>query len=195
MFGHMTESNQPLESPENRQRQTTGKFQWNYASQNTAQNFITSYEFINFPWTLKFFTDIQHNIISKVQHRHLPCEGAYWIPQEYLQWIVRIWAGLGLDSLTFSIFLFHFRPFKSLSVNYAFLWLWATEMSNMEWNGITWLALHKLMANTVCIMMCSFSPSFDWSREVQTRYSLPCKMFLSSSKLGVGLCLRQLFVD
>ena len=28
------------------------------------------------------------------------------------------------------------------------------------WNGINWLALDKLMANTV-FMMCSYSPSFD----------------------------------
>ena len=34
----------------------------------------------------------------------------------------------------------------------------------LTWNGITWLAPHKLMANTVCII-CYFSPSFDWSME------------------------------
>ena len=45
-------------------------------------------------------------------------------------------------------------------------WIWKT------WNGFNWFALDKPMANTVC-MMCSFSPSFDWPKEFQSRYSLP----------------------
>ena len=36
----------------------------------------------------------------------------------------------------------------------------------ITWNGITWLTLLKLMANSVCIM-CSFSHSFNWPKEFQ----------------------------
>ena len=50
----------------------------------------------------------------------------------------------------------------------------------ITWNGITWLAFRKLMANTVC-RICSFSPSFDWSIEFQSTVAYPCKTFLSST--------------
>ena len=39
------------------------------------------------------------------------------------------------------------------------------------WNGINWLTLDKLMANTV-YMMCSFSPSSDWPKEFQSTAQL-----------------------
>ena len=51
-----------------------------------------------------------------------------------------------------------------------FDWVCVT-MNSKTWNGITWLALDKLMANTV-FMMCSFSPSFDWSKEFQSTLQL-----------------------
>ena len=39
------------------------------------------------------------------------------------------------------------------------------------WNGINWLTLDKLMANTV-FMMCSFSPTFDWPKIFQLTVQL-----------------------
>ena len=52
----------------------------------------------------------------------------------------------------------------------------------LDWktsNRITWIALYKLMANTVC-MMCSFSSSFDGHRNFSTGTAYLCKIFISS---------------
>ena len=52
-----------------------------------------------------------------------------------------------------------------------YLIYWKPSLNLKTWNGITWLALDKLIANTV-FMMCSFSPSFDWLKEFQSTVQL-----------------------
>ena len=54
----------------------------------------------------------------------------------------------------------------------GFFMLWKKLSLNWKtWNEIDWLALDKLMANTV-FMICSFSPSFDWPKNFQSTVQL-----------------------
>ena len=52
--------------------------------------------------------------------------------------------------------------------------------STFLWSGINWLAHDKLIANTLLII-CFFSPSFDWPWRFSPGTAYPCKIFLSSS--------------
>ena len=126
---------------------------WWLEEQNMAKGGIESKE-----WKLRLLKSIKLALsVCGINNILIVSKNCGWTPNSYSTKNVRIVKHCRLTC---------YEPFiLSLS-----LMTGATELKNIEWNYP--VALDKLMANTV-YMMCSFSLSFDWSREFQSRHSLP----------------------
>ena len=105
----------------------------------------------NFPFLLQGKLKINQSDMNKKWHIfnccQLSCELNVWT----LEWASQSWS---------------IHCFKTESNRFTIVRMrYSATVGSLNW--ITWLALHKLMANTV-FMMSSFSPTFDWSKEFQS---------------------------